>query len=99
MIGDTMEILLKGDVMNMLRISEATLYRWLSESRTGLGTFPLPVSQPGKTLRWNSDDVDQWCQSKAVAAPKPVKQRKPPAEKQQQKQDALQSLAKKYKLS
>ena len=63
-----MEILLKDDLMNRLKISEATLYRWVSESRTGSGTFPLPISQPGRTLRWNSDEVDAWCQSKTRVA-------------------------------
>ena len=96
-ILEHMEILLKGDVMSILKISEATLYRWVSESRTGSGTFPLPVSQPGKTLRWNSDDVDQWCRSKTVSASKHVKKIKSSASKQ--KHADLQGLAKKHKLN
>ena len=49
--------------MTLLKISEATLYRWVSESRRGAGTFPLPISQFGRTLRWNSDEIDAWCRS------------------------------------
>jgi predicted DNA-binding transcriptional regulator AlpA len=69
-----MEILLKDDVMNRLKISEATLYRWVSESRNGIGTFPLPVSLPKRTLRWNSDAIDDWCKAQQPARkPKPKK--------------------------
>jgi predicted DNA-binding transcriptional regulator AlpA len=79
-IFDIMEILLKDDVMNRLKISEATLYRWVNESRNGMGTFPLPVSLPKRTLRWNSDAIDAWCQAQHIP---PV--RKPKTKKQDQK--------------
>jgi predicted DNA-binding transcriptional regulator AlpA len=75
-----MEILLKNDVMNRLKISEATLYRWVNESRNGIGTFPLPVSLPRRTLRWNSDAIDAWCTSQHCQSVK-----KPKAKKQDQK--------------
>jgi predicted DNA-binding transcriptional regulator AlpA len=94
-----MEILLKSDVMDRLKISEATLYRWISESRTGTGTFPLPVSQPKRTLRWNSDDIDQWCQAARhksdVSAKKQIRPVKPSAKEQ----DSLQALLEKHGLT
>ena len=67
-----MEILLVKDVTSRLKISSATLYRWVEASRTGTGSFPLPISERGQTLCWNSDDIDAWCRSQTkpvVSAP------------------------------
>jgi predicted DNA-binding transcriptional regulator AlpA len=61
-----MTILLKADILDLLKISEATLFRWLNESRCGTGTFPLPISPPKKTLRWNAEDINEWCAPNAV---------------------------------
>jgi predicted DNA-binding transcriptional regulator AlpA len=55
-----MEILLASDVMSRLKISLPTLYRWTAEAKAGIGTFPQPISEPGKQLRWNADDIENW---------------------------------------
>lgn len=55
-----MEILLASDVMSRLKISLPTLYRWTADSRAGIGTFPKPISEPGKQLRWNAEDIEAW---------------------------------------
>ena len=91
-----MEILLKNDVLTKLKISEATLYRWISESRSGAGTFPLPVSQPKRTLRWNSDDIDRWCNLKPVEPT--IKHTKTSKKKQKQDADSLQRAVMKHKI-
>jgi len=91
-----MEILLKTDVMNRLKISEATLYRWISESRSGIGNFPLPVSQPKRTLRWNSDDIDRWCSRKQVEPM--VKRSKHTKADKKRDANALQKVNAKYKI-
>ena len=59
-----MEILLKADIVDMLKISPATLYRWVNESRAGRGTFPLPLTERGQTMRWNAEDIETWRASK-----------------------------------
>jgi predicted DNA-binding transcriptional regulator AlpA len=59
-----MGILLKADIVSRLKISQATLYRWVNDSRAGRGTFPLPITERGQTLRWNADDIDTWCTAK-----------------------------------
>jgi predicted DNA-binding transcriptional regulator AlpA len=87
-----MEILLKNDIMDRLKISEATLYRWVNESRMGAGTFPLPVSQPKRTLRWNSDDIDQWCQTARKQPEISVKKQIKPVKPSAKEKDALQAL-------
>ena len=91
-----MKILLKTDVMDLLKISEGTLYRWVSESRSGKGTFTLPISQPGKTLRWNADDLEHWCQPKVAITKQSTK--RPKTTSPSQKQASLQSTLKKHGL-
>jgi predicted DNA-binding transcriptional regulator AlpA len=94
-----MEILLKDDVMNQLKISQATLYHWVSESRTGEGTFPLPITQPGKTLRWNSDAIDAWCQSRKQENMPSVLSTKVTAKERQQRQKAMLAALERHGLA
>ena len=61
-----MKILLVKDLMRLLRASRPSVYRWLAERRAGFGNFPLPISQAGRQLRWNSDDIEAYCQSRAA---------------------------------
>jgi predicted DNA-binding transcriptional regulator AlpA len=99
LIVANMEILLKSDVMDRLKISEATLYRWVSESRKGTGTFPLPASQPRRTLRWNSDDIDQWCQAARHKSDVSAKKQIKPVKYQATEQEYLQALLEKHGLN
>jgi predicted DNA-binding transcriptional regulator AlpA len=92
-----MEILLKSDIMNRLKISEATLYRWVNESRTGTGTFPQPISQPKRTLRWNSDDIEQWCRTTSKQQNASTKKQIKPAKAKNQ--ELLQELMAKHGLN
>jgi predicted DNA-binding transcriptional regulator AlpA len=90
-----MRILLAREVMAMLRASRPTLYRWLRESRTGVGTFPQPISEPGRQLRWNADDIEAFCQARATpprpaSMPSPTKVR---AEKEQRREATWRGLA------
>jgi len=39
------------EVQRILSVSAATIYRWLAESRRGVGTFPLPVNTGGRKRR------------------------------------------------
>jgi predicted DNA-binding transcriptional regulator AlpA len=55
-----MEVLLASDVMRRLKISLPTLYRWRADAKAGIGTFPLPISESGKQLRWNAADIENW---------------------------------------
>ena len=64
-----MKIYLIKDIMHLLRASRPTVYRWLAESRKGVGYFPLPISQDGQQLRWNADDIEAFCQSRGVPQP------------------------------
>jgi len=59
-----MKVLLLTDIVDMLQISPATLYRWVNESRAGRGTFPLPLTERGQTMRWDADDIETWRTSK-----------------------------------
>ena len=47
------------EVRRILSVSEATLYRWLRESRQGGGTLPLPVNTGGRKRRllWTRDSI------------------------------------------
>ena len=93
-----MEILLKDDVMNRLKISEGTLYRWIGESRAGTGTFPLPISQPKRMLRWNSDDIDQWCQVTKCKSDIPTKKHIKPKKATAKEQESLQRALERHGL-
>jgi prophage regulatory protein len=50
--GQYGQLLRVSDVIGRLRISKATLYRWLKEEQ-----FPAPI-RIGKMVRWLSDQVD-----------------------------------------
>ena len=42
----------RREVMELIRISRPTLYRWLQ-----LGTFPKPIKIGPQKLAWRRDDV------------------------------------------
>jgi len=90
-----MKILLLRDVMELLRASRPTVYRWLRESRAGVGYFPLPISEAGRQLRWNAADFEVFCQSRSTppqsaSVLSPTKQR---AEKAQRRKATWEVLA------
>jgi predicted DNA-binding transcriptional regulator AlpA len=62
-----------AQVLERLRIGASTLGRWCAESRAGIGTFPLPVSEPGKQRRWLASSIDAWLErQQATPQPPPV---------------------------
>ena len=94
-----MKILLVKDLMRILRASRPTVYRWLAERRMGIGTFPLPISQAGRQLRWNADDIEQFCQSQSnVRLPIAIANSKQRREKKafQDRQEAAAAVLEKH---
>jgi predicted DNA-binding transcriptional regulator AlpA len=88
-----MEILLMDDVAALLKVSQATLYRWVSASRTGKGSFPLPISQRGQTIRWNSEDIDAWCRAQSTQA---ALSKKHSLKERRRKEDATTKILKRH---
>ena len=62
-------ILLIGEVAALMRVANVTIYRWLSESRSGRGNFPLPISRRKAKLRWLAADIDQFMKSQSIVTP------------------------------
>jgi predicted DNA-binding transcriptional regulator AlpA len=48
------------DLVNLLRVSESTLRRWIAESRRGLNSFPKPVNGFKRKLLWHPVDIELW---------------------------------------
>ena len=82
-----MKVLLLTDIVDMLQISPTTLYRWVNESRAGRGTFPLPLTERGQTMRWDADDIETWRTSKPKAQDKTPKTK---AQRQKTVQNGMQ---------
>jgi predicted DNA-binding transcriptional regulator AlpA len=64
-----MTVLLIKDVMQLLRVSRPTIYRWIRESKEGLIGFPLPISAAGRQLRWNAEDIERFYTSQHTPLP------------------------------
>ena len=45
----------RREVMELIRISRPTLYRWLQP-----GTFPKPIEIGPQKIAWRRDDVIDW---------------------------------------
>ena len=59
------------DLVVLLRVSEPTLRRWLSESRKGIGNFPKPVNGFKRKLLWNPAAIERWVAFQNSANPQP----------------------------
>jgi len=73
------EILLLPEVAERLRVSTATVNRFLAQRRKGVGHFPLPLSSFKGKGRWLASDVDAYIESLSncnVAANVPIKSEK-----------------------
>jgi len=53
----------RHDLENLLKISPATIYRWIKE-----GNFPPPVRLGANMVRWKASDIEVWMMQKEVAA-------------------------------
>ena len=71
-----MNVLLIGDVAEMLKVSESTITRWCEESRKGKSRFPLPISVKGGKRRWLRSDIEQYLASQSTATQKPLTARR-----------------------
>ena len=47
----------------LLKVSPATIYRWIKE-----GSFPKPVRLGPNMVRWKASDIEEWLMQKEVAA-------------------------------
>jgi prophage regulatory protein len=66
-VGDFKKTLLDTpDVMALLGISRATLYRFIEN-----GPFPAPLKITRNMARWHVDTVDQWIAEKVEQAQSP----------------------------
>ena len=50
------------DVLALVRISKATLWRWRKA-----GEFPPPIQLGPNTVGWRRGDVDEWLASRPLA--------------------------------
>ena len=81
------KILLISEVAALFRVANVTIYRWLAESRSGRGSFPLPISGRKAKLRWLATDIERYIESQSTGAPawvSPVKQKKKEYERRQE---------------
>jgi predicted DNA-binding transcriptional regulator AlpA len=49
-----------AELMKIFDVSRPSIYRWASEARRGVGTFPKPLDVCGwrrQQLRWNRDEI------------------------------------------
>ncbi len=51
------------EVLARVRVSWVTLLRWEKK-----GTFPLRRRLGPNTVAWVEDEIDQWCESRAVSS-------------------------------
>ena len=60
--GDTTmkKLLTFQDLLSILQVSEATLRRWLAETRAGRGNFPKPITGFKRKLLFHPDDIERW---------------------------------------
>jgi len=65
----TQIVLLLYEVAALLRVSPATIRRWVAERRAGRGNFILPISEPGQQLRFLASDVESFLQTRSSVKP------------------------------
>ena len=66
------KLLTVQDLLPILQVSEATLRRWLAETRAGRGNFPKPITGFKRKLLFHSDDIERWagCQQQPTPTAK-----------------------------
>jgi len=93
------EILLLPEVAERLRVSTATVNRFLAQRREGVGRFPLPLSTFKGKGRWLASDVDAYIESLSdcnVTANVPVKSEKQKAREFADRQERAQRTLEKH---
>ncbi|MGO4909027.1 helix-turn-helix transcriptional regulator [Pseudorhodobacter sp. W20_MBD10_FR17] len=51
----------RTDVLRLLDVNPATLWRWRKA-----GGFPSPITLTSRNLRWRKADLDAWLESRRV---------------------------------
>jgi predicted DNA-binding transcriptional regulator AlpA len=54
------KLLTLRDLLPLLQVSEATIRRWLAETRRGAGNFPKPVNGFKRKLLFRPEDIESW---------------------------------------
>ena len=68
---DIAPVLKSEDIMRIFGISQATLYRWISEARAGRNEFPLPIGNGFKRkLFWSRESIANYQNASNAPAPK-----------------------------
>jgi hypothetical protein len=57
------------DLLSEIPASESTLRREISNSRKGIGNFPLPISESKRKLLFHPDDIERWMNSHRQSPP------------------------------
>ena len=58
-----------ADVCGFFGLTESTVRRRVQESRSGRGSFPLPLFRPNHRLLWRRADIVDWCGEVAPQTP------------------------------
>jgi prophage regulatory protein len=59
-----MQMLTCRDLEELLKISKATIYRWMEAD-----DFPKPLHLGAKMIRWRSTDIEKWLADKDIKSP------------------------------
>lgn len=63
-----MRLLRRAEVEKKVGVGPATIYRWLSRPDND---FPRPIRVGVKAVRWRSDELDGWLESRERAGAAP----------------------------
>ena len=61
---ETMKILRRPEVLSLVGVSQATIYRMISS-----GEFPRPVRIGVRATGWRTDEIEEWLASRPYTAP------------------------------
>ena len=59
-----MQMLTCRDLQELLKISKATIYRWMEADK-----FPKPLHLGASMVRWRSTDIEKWLADKDIKSP------------------------------
>ena len=63
-----MKIYLMEDLTALLRVSRATIDRWVRETRERRSDFPAPFSLPGRRMLWDAAVIEKWIAERHLAS-------------------------------
>ena len=52
------------DIMRIFHVCKITVYRWVSESRAGRGSFPAPLTDTKRKLLWSRTAIEEYLNTK-----------------------------------